>query len=167
MRAWFWAAGFWVLWLVGCAGPTQGIQTAPAEQAWTGRLVLKAESEPPTRFAAVFELAGTANKGRLLLLTPLGTAVARAEWDSDGAQLQMANTVQQFPNLDLLTESLTGIRVPVASLFAWLDGADQPADGWIAELSSLDTGRLTVRRVSPAPAAEIRILLNTKPEKKL
>jgi outer membrane lipoprotein LolB len=63
-----------------------------------------------------------------------------------------------FATLDELTEAMTGTRLPVAALFAWLDGQPQTADGWLADLEQVPAGRLNARRISPPPSAEIRLV---------
>ena len=146
----------------GCATP-QPMGTAPhtAGNTWTGRLLLKADTDPPTQFSAIFELTGSAELGRLALSTPLGTTLAAVHWQRGLAELRGTGPVKRFADLDALTETLTGTRLPVAALFGWLSGVNADADGWQADLSGLNGGRLTAQRLAPAPRAEIRLVLDT------
>jgi len=148
--------------VAGCATPepTQVAQNI-AGNTWTGRLLLKADTEPPTQFSAVFELNGSEERGRLALSTPLGTTLAAVLWQPGLAELRGTGPVKHFADLKALTEALTGTHLPLAALFAWLNGVDADADGWQADLSGLSTGKLTAQRLPPLPWAEIRLLLDT------
>lgn len=138
------------------------MHVAPHEvgDTWTGRLLLKANTEPPTQFSAVFELSGSVERGRLALFTPLGTTLAAVHWQPGLAELRGTGSVKRFADLDALTEALTGTRLPVTALFAWLNGIGADTDGWQADLSGLNSGKLTAQRLAPTPQAEIRLLLD-------
>ena len=47
---------------------------------------------------------------------------------------------------------------PVAALFAWLRGEAMTLTGWSADLSQYASGRITARRLQPAPATELTLL---------
>jgi outer membrane lipoprotein LolB len=117
-----------------------------------------AQSQPQSFFAA-FELRGSAQMGELVLLSPLGTILATLTWTPQSANLRNGGEARAFENLDAMLKSAAGTEFPVASLFAWLAGDNQPAPGWLADLSQLDNGKLTATRSSPQPAAELRIVL--------
>ena len=120
--------------------------------------MLKADTQPPTQFTAMFELKGSARHGRLALSTPLGTTLATANWQPGLAELRGMGDPRVFATLDELTEAMTGTRLPVDALFLWLDGQPQTADGWLADLELVSMGRLSARRVSPPPSAELRLV---------
>jgi outer membrane lipoprotein LolB len=46
----------------------------------------------------------------------------------------------------------------VAALFGWLRGDNPASAGWTADLSQQSQGRITARRESPLPTAELRLL---------
>lgn len=128
-------------------------------QLWRGRLALRVESEPPQSFFAGFELSGHAGQGELRLFSPLGTTLADLRWSPQSATLSNNGETRQFESLDALATQATGTAIPIAALFQWLAGVQTGADGWSADLSQLDDGRLTARRTQPAPAAELRLIL--------
>ena len=151
----------------GCAQMnTAGGEAAAQNDFWKGRLSVLvasdsvAETEQPKSFIASFELSGNAEAGELLLLTPLGSTVARLFWQPGRATLQQGGEERAYASLDELAELATGTPLPVAVLFAWLHGQPQEAGGWKADLSRLKKdGRLTARRLTPSPAAELRVVL--------
>lgn len=147
-----------VFFIAGCATQTSTIVVFESKKHWSGRLLLKADTQPPTQVSAVFELDGSARQGRLALSTPLGTTLATAHWQPGVAELRGMGGPKVFATLDELTEAMTGTRLPVAALFAWLDGQPQAADGWLADLEQVPAGRLNARRISPPPSAEIRLV---------
>ena len=66
---------------------------------------------------------------------------------------------RDLASLQALLEAATGARLPVDALFGWLAGADARAAGWQVDLSRRADGRILARRPAPAPAVELRILL--------
>jgi len=54
----------------------------------------------------------------------------------------------------------TGTPIPMPALFDWLRGQNAVIDGWQADLSMLAQGRLTAQRLHPAPAVQLRVVLN-------
>lgn len=130
-----------------------------APGSWSGRLALRVHSEPPQAFSAQFDLLGNPSAGELRLSSPLGQTLATVRWSGSGAELQRGNEVQRRGTLDELTRELTGAPLPVAALFDWLDGRNREASGWQADLSAQAEGRLTARREQPAPAAELRLVV--------
>ena len=143
--------------LAGCATPRPPVQTAAF---WSGRLALQVQSEPPQQWFANFELQGTAEQGELLLLSPIGTTLAKLSWTPTTARLEQAGHSVQSDSLSSLSERLTGTALPIAALFEWLAGRPAPVPGWQADLSGHAQGRLLAQRSQPAPAAALRIVLD-------
>lgn len=133
----------------------------PADGAahWRGRLALRVDAAEPISFFANFELNGRPQAGELLLTSPLGTTVAQLQWSPQAALLHSEGRIRAFDSLDALATEATGAAIPIAALFLWLQGEQAVADGWQADLSRLDEGRLLARRSSPAPVAELRLIL--------
>lgn len=121
--------------------------------------MLTVHSEPVQAFSADFDLQGDAQTGVLAFFTPLGTTVARLQWSSEGAYLQASGETQHFASLDALTLHATGAVLPVASLFAWLQGDALDTPGWQADLQGLPNGRLSAQRTAPEPPAQLKIIL--------
>ena len=78
--------------------------------------------EATRSFGANFGLEGDAQRGRLLLDTPIGTRVAEASWAPDGAWLKSERGTESFADLDALAISALGEPVPLAALPDWLRG---------------------------------------------
>ncbi len=156
------AGGPALLLLAGCAQPTLRPPTgSPAAASyWQGRLALRVAAQPePTSFFANFELQGTAETGELLLSSPIGTTVAQLRWNPQTALLRNNGQTRAFDSLDALAQEATGTALPIAALFEWLQGRAVSAAGWQADLTQLDAGRLLARRLQPAPAADLRLIL--------
>ena len=148
------------LMLAGCAQPVmQRESDQAASPSWRGRLSLKIESEPPQSFFAGFELGGQAQRGELFLFGPLGNTLSRMRWAPRSASLQSNGDTRYFDSLDDLATQALGTDIPIAALFQWLAGQSLEADGWQVDLSQLADGRLWARRANPAPAAELRLIL--------
>ena len=142
--------------LVACATPPDS--SSSKTEAWSGRLALRVDSVPPQSFSAGFDLRGAPDAGELLLSSPLGNTIAQVRWSSAGAELQQGGQVQRRASLDVLTTALSGTPLPVAALFGWLRGDNPASAGWTADLSQQSQGRITARRESPLPTAELRLL---------
>ena len=127
---------------------------------WRGRLAIRVESEPVQVFSAAFELSGTAPAGALTLFTPLGTTAAALSWTPEGSTLRSNSEVRQFATLGALMRQTLGAELPITALFAWLAGDTAASDGWQVDLSQRPNGRITVRRQSPLPMAEMRVVLD-------
>ncbi len=149
----------------GCAapgarpGPLQSSASASAATSWTGRLGLQVEDAPSQSFFASFDLQGNADAGSLSLLTPIGSTVAVLRWAPGEATLQRGSQVQRFDSLSDLAAQATGTPIPVAALFDWLAGTPRAIEGWHADLSQLDQGRLVAIRQQPLPVATLRVVL--------
>lgn len=142
--------------LAGCAAPAR----APVTGArWSGRLALQVEGDAQSSFSAGFDLRGSPREGELELTTPLGSVAALLQWSPGRARLWAPGQPDRSAgSLDELVTQATGAPLPVAALFDWLDGIPTPADGWQADLSQREQGRLRARRLT-APAADLRLVL--------
>jgi outer membrane lipoprotein LolB len=166
--AWGWRAGYGLAWLVlillmsGCATPRPPSFDSAAENAafWSGRMAIQVIKEPPESMSASFELQGSAQRGDMLLLSPIGTTLARLSWTPDVAQLTQGEKTLESPNLQSLATRLTGTELPIAALFDWLAGRTAEVPGWQVDLSQHAQGRLSAERLSPAPRTVLRIVLN-------
>lgn len=127
---------------------------------WSGRLSLVVMSDPPQSFHAGFELQGTPQAGELNLLSPLGSMLARLQWDAQQATLERGSERWQQPNVDLLTRQLTPAPVPIAALFDWLAGRPAADAHWTADLSAHASGRIQAQRIAPLPRAQLRLLMD-------
>jgi outer membrane lipoprotein LolB len=123
-------------------------------------LALQLQSEPPQQWHASFELQGSAEQGELLLLSPIGTTLAKLSWTPGAARLEQGGRTVTSDNVSSLSERLGGTALPVSALFEWLAGRPADVPGWQADLSGHAQGRLTAQRSQPAPAATLRILLD-------
>ena len=127
---------------------------------WRGRLAIRVESEPVQVLSAAFELSGSAPAGALTLFTPLGTTAAALSWTPEGSTLRSNAEVRQFATLGALMRQTLGAELPITALFAWLAGDTAASDGWQVDVSQRPNGRITVRRQSPLPMAEMRVVLD-------
>lgn len=149
-----------ILLLTACAQPARLRGEADSHRDdFSGRLALSVQSQPPQSFAAAFELRGNPQTGELILATPLGSTLARINWDAGTARLKTATEERSFSTLDALLERLTGTAIPAIALFDWLRGRDNAVPGWQADLSRWAEGRVSARRDTPQPLAELRIVL--------
>lgn len=154
------AAGALVL-LAGCTTPSRPASPPrTGMRQWNGRMALQVDDPDVAPVSAGFELSGEARQGELVLLNPLGNVLAALEWSPSGAILQKGGERRTSPSLDVLVEELTGSALPVAALFAWLQGDAVDVPGWMVDLGRLDDGRLTAQRQSPLPQATLRIVLD-------
>lgn len=159
------AAFLWVfvvtLWaMAGCAQRPALSTPQTGDGHWSGRLALQIEDQATQSFSASFELQGGPSQGELVLLSPLGHVIARLLWEPGRATLVSGSETQTGDSLDVLLRQSTGTQLPVIALFDWLNGTATHADGWQADLNSLDQGRLTAMRHTPEPRATLRIALD-------
>jgi outer membrane lipoprotein LolB len=143
--------------LIACTTP------APAQRPdnfWSGRLALQVFSDPPQSYHAGFELQGSLQEGELLLLSPVGSVLARLQWNPQQAILERGNERWQHASVDQLTRQLIPAPVPMATLLAWLQGQRTPDPNWQADLSEHAQGRIRAQRLQPLPAAELRLALD-------
>lgn len=145
--------------LAGCASTPPPPAPDASAPLWQGRLAVKVLGPQANSFASAFELQGNADQGQLELTSPLGSVLARIRWAPGSASLQTSGAPQQFANLDALTLQVVGTELPIAHLFDWLQGRPAAADGWQADLSAQESGRIVARRNSPLPEVDLRIAL--------
>lgn len=144
--------------LLGACTTVPRPPAATPQARWQGRLSLKVYSKPVQALSANFDLQGRPEQGTLALSTPMGTTLAQLQWGPGLATLQSQGQTQQFGSLQELARKATGTDLPVASLFAWLQGRDEPAPGWKTDLSEIPQGRLQARHVE-AVEADLKIIL--------
>ena len=146
--------------IAGCATTNTTTPFDPQTGPWSGRLSLRVESDPPQSFSVAFELSGNANEGQLTLTSPLGSTVAELRWQPAGAVLVQNGGERHYESADRMIEQTTGAAIPMQALFAWLRGEHANVEGWQADLSRWNEGRLTARRQSPQPETELRLILD-------
>ena len=144
--------------LTGCASPK--ITPIDTSAYWSGRMAIKVLKDPPESLSASFELQGSAKTGEMVLLSPVGTTLARLEWTPQWARLEQGSERLESTSLQKLGARLTGTELPIAALFEWLAGHPAETPGWQVDLSAHALGRITAERSAPAPATVLRILLN-------
>ena len=81
-------------------------------------------------------------------------------WTATEAVLESGREVKHFASVDALLEQTTGAAVPVSALFDWLAGKNTSLNGWTADLAQQGDGKIAARRSSPAPQADLRIVLD-------
>ena len=111
-------------------------------------------------FSGSFELRGNPQIGELDLLTPLGQIVMQLRWQPDIAEILRGTQRQIFANADELIQRATGASLPMAQLFAWLEGKNTSVGvgDWQVDLANHANGRIIARRSLPTPAV-LRIAL--------
>lgn len=129
-------------------------------QFWSGRLGLQIQSDPPQSLQAAFELQGSPQVGELTLLTPLGGTAARLSWRPGQAMLERGNERWTQTSVEALAQQLVQTPLPVQALFDWIEGRAVTHAGWQADLSAHQQGRILAQRQQPAPAAQLRIVLD-------
>ena len=128
---------------------------------WEGRLQLKILAKKTEQFSANFMLEGTAEEGELTIYSPIGTTVAVASWDPNGASLAEGSQKNRFESMDLLTEQLTGASLPLPALMAWLNSDGPAVEGWEIRAENPAAGRrLFARRVQPWPQLQLTLIID-------
>ena len=142
----------------GCASP----RMIPVDDKayWSGRMAIQVLKDPPESLSAGFELQGSALAGEMVLLSPIGTTLARLEWTPQGARLAQGQQQVDSPSLQRLGARLTGTELPITALFEWLAGRPADAPGWQVDLSAHAQGRISAVRREPSPGAVLRISLD-------
>ena len=163
MRVWGFALLIGLI-LTGCATPSRTAKHLSAEPAnsleWQGRISVQVLGSSPSSMSASFLLRGDAKNGELDLYSPLGTSLGALQWTPQWVLLSDSGKHQHFNSLAELTERATGVALPVDAIFGWLQGRDEQAIGWQADLSAVSQGSLTARRTNPAPEVTLRIRLD-------
>ena len=158
----FFSALFTIILIAGCARIISGNpEFKPQTEFWTGRISLHVQSEAEQFFSAGFELRGKPERGELTLISPLGNVLGVLRWSPFEAVLDSGNDkLQRFESVGALMLQATGSAVPLDALFAWLQGDNASVGGWSADLSRQAEGRITARRVQPAPQVDLRVVLD-------
>jgi outer membrane lipoprotein LolB len=151
--------------IAACAHKTgatglNGINSENTAGPWAGRISLKIQTDPQQAFFAGFELKGQADAGELTLTNPLGGILGVLKWSPLSATLESAQGSKYFASVNELLAQTTGASIPVAALFDWLAGKQTILDGWSADLSQYAEGRIAAERQSPAPQAQLRLILD-------
>lgn len=148
--------------IAGCADSIRTTPlNSPKNESWSGRISLHVLSEPEQSFSAAFELKGKPDRGELTLTSPLGNVLGVLRWSPGEAELDSGQQkIQHFSSVDTLMAQATGAAVPLGALFAWLQGDNASVSGWSADLSRHAEGRISARRVQPAPQADLRVVLD-------
>lgn len=146
------------VWMTACTSPR--MVPADASAYWSGRMAIQILKEPSESLSAGFELQGSAKVGEMVLLSPIGTTLAKLAWTPHAASLEQGNQRLQDVSLQSLGSRLTGTELPITALFEWLAGRPADAPGWQVDLSSHAQGRITAQRSMPAPATVLRIVLD-------
>ena len=155
---WRWSLVPWLVLLTACATPKTQISAPSAD--FSGRLAVQVLKDPPESLSASFELQGSAQSGQMLLLSPIGTTLARLQWQPEFARLEQGQQQINSTSLQQLATQLTGTELPILALFEWLAGRSADAAGWQVDLSQHAQGRITAERRLPAPATVLRIALD-------
>lgn len=142
----------------GCATPR--MTPVDANAYWSGRMAIQVLKDPPESLSAGFELQGSAQAGEMVLLSPIGTTLARLEWTPQGARLAQGQQQVDSISLQRLGARLTGTELPIAALFEWLAGRPAEAPGWQVDLSAHAQGRISAERREPSPGAVLSIALD-------
>lgn len=139
-----------------------------AELYFAGRLAITQDADPQVpgskadSWSAHFELAGNPTKGTLLLYTPVGTTVAKLQWEPGMATLEADKQIQTYSSLDELTVTHFEQTLPVAALFDWLQGhpTQQVIPGWDVDLDRAPAGIISAQRTYPPPRVRLRAVVN-------
>lgn len=153
-----WLSIAWVLLAAGCAAPR--MKPVDTQAYWSGRMAIQVLKDPPESLSASFELQGSAQTGEMVLISPIGTTLARLEWTPQRARLVQGSHQLESSSLQKLGAHLTGTELPIAALFEWLAGRTAEAPGWQVDLSAHAQGRIAAERRLPAPGALLRIVLD-------
>lgn len=148
--------------LVACSAPSKRQEYVTPNDVWEGRLSVQVAGDAPQRISADFFLEGTARRASLTLNSPLGTRMARMQWDAASATLESGDQKRSFDSVDAMTTHSLGSALPMQAIFAWLHGRPETAPGW--ELQTLDRlqGRIRARSVDRTPAVQIDLLLEPR-----
>jgi outer membrane lipoprotein LolB len=148
--------------LTACSAPSKRQEYVTPNDVWEGRLSVQVAGDAPQRISADFFLEGTARRASLTLNSPLGTRMARMQWDATSATLESGDQKRSFDSVDAMTSHSLGSALPLQAIFAWLHGRPETAPGW--ELQTLDRlqGRIRARSVDRTPAVQIDLLLEPR-----
>jgi len=148
--------------------PRLGLATNP-DATWTGKLNLTLETEPKQSFSAEFDLQGDPLNGAMQFYTSLGTTLAYAQWNAEGAELLGSSGESlHFTSIEALSQKYMGATLPVDLIFAWANGEPVRApQGWsVVEAHAQSTSQvdgamneLRATRDFPLPRVQLRLWL--------
>ncbi len=161
--------------LLGCAS-----LTPPDASSLDGRLAVQVEAtsnEAARSMSAPFSLRGDDRSGSFELASPLGTMLARAQWQPGAAVLTTSDGARNYASLDDMAQDMLGESLPMAALMAWLRGrpwsgsshttTTEPKGfrqlGWLIDLTRSADGFVTAQRNDPAPRVTVRAKLEARP----
>ena len=160
------AAGSAAQVLLGCSTTPSVNGTRDTQRnSWSGRLAIQIQASSPSdaneqSFSASFELDGSPASGSLHLYTPLGSSAARMTWSDSGARLEQGGQTRDATSLQALVRDTLGTDIPIAAMFAWLQGQPQNVDGWTVDLKCYADGYVTAVRNSPLPHTRLLLILD-------
>ena len=158
-------AAFFVLLLVlltACSTPTKRQEYVTPNDVWEGRLSVQVTGDTTQRISADFFLEGTARRASLTLNSPLGTRMARMQWDATSATLELGDQKRSFESVDAMTTHALGSALPMEAFFAWLHGRPDSAPGWELQTLEMLQGRIRARSVDRTPAVQIDLVLEPR-----
>lgn len=150
--------------LLGCATrhPPLPEPLASAESvSLQGQLSIKLAAwldQPARGISAGYFFEGDERSGRIDLMTPLGSQMARVVWQPGRVWLEDCRERREFESLDALSETLFGEALPLRALPWWMQGKPTPAlphqtgtgtfdqAGWRIDTRSQAEGRITAER---------------------
>lgn len=157
LACWGLAAGL-TLFFSGCAAPpvkidtvstiitepvAEGIGSPPPDFRLLGRVSVKGGKES---FSAGVQWHHSQENDDILLLSPLGQALAQIQRTSEGVSLMTSEREHyQAEDAESLTEQVLGWRLPLAGLQYWVQGMNSPATS--SEMDLDKDGRvMTIRQ---------------------
>ena len=158
------AAVFMLLFLLltACSTPTKRQEYVTPNDVWEGRLSVQVTGDTTQRISADFFLEGTARRASLTLNSPLGTRMARMQWDATSATLELGDQKRSFESVDAMTTHTLGSALPMEAFFAWLHGRPESAPGWELQTLEMLQGRIRARSVDRTPAVQIDLVLEPR-----
>jgi len=145
--------------LAACSAPAKRQEIVTPNDVWEGRLSVQVAGDPPQRISADFFLEGTARRASMTLNSPLGTRLARMQWNDASAVLEVGDEKRSFESVDAMIKSSLGSALPMQAFFAWLHGRPEAAPGWEIQTLDMVQGRIRARSVDRTPAVQIDLVL--------
>lgn len=161
--------------LAGCATPPPPLPEplASAESvSLQGQLSIKLaawQGETARGISAGYFFEGDERSGRIDLMTPLGSQIARVVWQPDQVWLDDGRERRTFESLDALSAALFGEALPLRALPWWMQGRPAPTlphqavpqgfdqAGWRVDTRALSEGRITAERPGEAGLRPVTI----------
>ena len=97
----------------------------------------------------------------MTIYSPIGTTLAVASWNADGATLSEGSKKQSFASMEALTRAVTGANLPMSTLMTWLNADGESLNGWEIRSETPASGRrLFAKRISPLPELQLTLILD-------